>query len=46
MKQALTTFGELVGGVLIALGFGMLLPALGFIVGGALIIGICFVVSL
>jgi hypothetical protein len=46
MKQALTTIGELVGGVLIAIGFGLILPALGWIVAGALLIGVCFLVSL
>lgn len=45
MRDAITTFGELVAAVLVAIGFGMYAAPLGVIVGGVLLGVICWLAA-
>lgn len=45
MREVLTTIGELAGAALVALGAGMIATAAGVIVGGLLLIGVCWLAS-
>jgi hypothetical protein len=45
MREKLTTATELTGGVLLCTGMAMVWPPLGFIVGGALLISVGWLLS-
>ncbi len=46
MRETLTTFGELLGAAAISYGFWLAWAPLGFMAAGALLIAICYLLSL